>query len=378
MLLLSLFQRQGWNAARNKEGQTRQDNASLRHAKPRVRFVPRLEALEDRTVPSYVFQNLLDDPSAGTGPGQGTQPNAINSSGEIVGLYLDSHSVRHSYSQIGNQYTNFDPPNEGTVRPFSIATGINPEGQTVGAYRGTDGLSHGYLLSGGQFTFFNDPLAVFGTRTFGINAPGQIVGEYLDANFTIRGFLLSAGKFTTIDDPLGVGAQGGTQPSQINDLGQIVGGYFDATGLVHGYIQIGNQFTTVDDSAGNPPGQGSFINGNDDLGQLVGGYVDATGLEHGFLATPSQGNSARAATSGGGSESVFGTNLILSSSLMSTNMSGTVSATPGMASSGTGVPPSPAAIPSASAMAPAQATAGLTSQSRLDQRGHARSRANGP
>ena len=132
MFLHSLFQPQGWNAVRNKEGQPRRDNASPRHSKPRARLVPRLEALEDRTVPSYVFQNLLDDPSAGTGPGQGTQPNAINSSREIVDLYFDANGVRHSYSQIGNQYTNFDPPNEGTVRPFSIATGINPQGQIVG------------------------------------------------------------------------------------------------------------------------------------------------------------------------------------------------------------------------------------------------------
>ena len=345
MFLHSLFQRQGWNAARKQEGQPRRDNASLRHSKPRVRFVPRLEALEDRTVPSYVFQNLLDDPNAGTGPGQGTQPNAINNSGEIVGLYFDSSNVLHSYSQVGSQYTTIDPPNESKVRPFSIATGINPQGQIVGGYRGTDGVQHGYMLSGGQYTTFDEPLAVHGTRTFGINAPGQIVGIYLDANVTLRGFLLnqgqytpiddplagsglfqgtipfsinasgqivgvyidsagidhgfrlSGGQFTTIDDPLGVGAQGGTQPSQINDPGQIVGGYFDASGLPHGYIQVGNQFTTVDDPAGNPPGQGSFVNGINNPGQLVGGYVDATGLEHGFLANPANGDSARVATS---------------------------------------------------------------------------------
>jgi uncharacterized membrane protein len=412
MFLHSLFQPQGWNAARYKEGQPRRDNASPRHAKPLARFVPRLEALEDRTVPSYVFQNLLDDPMAGTGPGQGTQPNAINNSGEIVGFNIDASNVFHSYSQIGNQYTTIDPPNESKVRPFSIATGINPQGQIVGGYRGTDGVQHGYLLSGGQYTTFDEPLAVHGTRTFGINAPGQIVGIYFDANFTFRGFLLnqgqytpiddplagtgfrqgtipfsinasgqivgvyldsaginhgfllSGGKFTTIDDPLGVGAQGGTQPSQINDLGQIVGGYFDASGLPHGYIQVGKQFTTVDDPAGNPPGQGSFINGNNDLGQLVGGYVDATGLEHGFLATPAQGNSARAvATSAGGGvgESGFGSNLLLTNSQIPPTSLGTVIAT-----SSTAVQPSPAAMRNAGAMAPAQIAAALSSQNALD------------
>ena len=98
------------------------------------------------------------------------------------------------------------------------------------------------------------------------------------------------------DDPLGVGAQGGTQPSQINDSGQIVGGYFDATGLGHGYLQIGNQYTKVDDPAGV---QGNFANGINDAGQIVGDYVDATGLEHGYLATPLQGDfsSVQVATS---------------------------------------------------------------------------------
>jgi hypothetical protein len=341
MLFSTLFQHQGRQSAPNQEGQQRRDNASVRRSKPRARFVPRLEALEDRTVPSYVFQNLLDDPSAGTASGQGTQPNAINNSGEIVGLYIDASNVLHSYSQIGNAYTNIDPPNQSKVSPLSLATGINAAGQIVGGYKGTDGVNHGYLLSRGQYTTFDDPLAVHGTRTFGINAPGQIVGEYLDANFVAHGFvlsggqytpiedplagsgkgqgtvpfsinasgaivgvyldssgidhgfLLSGGQFTTIDDPLGVGAQGGTQPSQINDSGQIVGAYSDATGLAHGYIQNGNQYATVDDPAAV---QGDFVNGINDPGQLVGGYVDATGLEHGFLATPAQGNSAYART----------------------------------------------------------------------------------
>src|SRR5262245_31601552 len=140
MFLHSLFQRQGRNAARNKEGQTRRDNASLRHSKPRVRFVPRLEALEDRTVPSYVFQTRHDGRQEGTGPGHGTRPHAINNCGEIVGLYIDSSKVLHSYSQVGNQYTTIDPPNESMLRPFSIATGINAQGQIVGGYRGTDGV----------------------------------------------------------------------------------------------------------------------------------------------------------------------------------------------------------------------------------------------
>jgi uncharacterized membrane protein len=332
MFLHSLFQRQGWNAARNQDGRSRPDNASPRHSKPRARFVPRLEALEDRTVPSYVFQTI-DDPSGA----QGTEPIDINSSGQIVGYYVDAGGVLHSYLQIGSQYTTIDPPNESTVNPFSLAGGINAAGQIAGNYRGTDGVRHGYLLSDGQYTTFDDPLAVHGTRAFGINAQGQITGFYRDANFTARGFLLkdgqyipvddpnagsgafqgtlpfqinasgqitgvyidannlhhsfllSGGQYTTIDDPLGAL---GTEGSGINDSGRIVGGYFSADGQTHGYIQVGNQFTTVDD----PLGVGfSYADGINDPGQIVGVYLDATGFEHGFLATPSQSNSASAA-----------------------------------------------------------------------------------
>jgi probable HAF family extracellular repeat protein len=181
MLLRSLFRRQGWNAAQGQEVPSRRVKAPPQPAKPRARVVPRLEYLEDRRVLSYVFHNLTDDPGAGTGPNQGTQPNAINNSGEIVGFYFDASGVRHSYLQIGSQYTTIDPPNESTVNPSSLATGINAEGQIVGGYHGTDGgRNHGYLLSGGQYTPIDDPLAVHGThgtRAFGISAAGQIVGS---------------------------------------------------------------------------------------------------------------------------------------------------------------------------------------------------------
>jgi hypothetical protein len=95
-----------------------------------------------------------------------------------------------------------------------------------------------------------------------------------------------------------------------------VGEYFDATGLAHGYLQIGNQFTTVDDPAAV---QGDFVNGNNDPGQLVGGYIDAAGLEHGFLATPTQNNSASAATglaSNGAGENVSDPNALVTNVLL--------------------------------------------------------------
>jgi hypothetical protein len=55
MVLGSLFQRQGRNAARQQEGWSRRDNASLRHSELRAGFVPRLEGLETRILPAISF-----------------------------------------------------------------------------------------------------------------------------------------------------------------------------------------------------------------------------------------------------------------------------------------------------------------------------------
>jgi probable HAF family extracellular repeat protein len=69
--------------------------------------VPRLEALEDRSVPSFVFQTL-DDPNAGTAAGPpplGTEPQAINARGQIVGFYTDAGGFIHGFLRSHGQYT---------------------------------------------------------------------------------------------------------------------------------------------------------------------------------------------------------------------------------------------------------------------------------
>jgi hypothetical protein len=72
---------------RNQEAMLPRQKTSHRRANQRHRFVPKLEALEDRMVPSYVFQTI-DDPNAGTtGNGiQGTFSVGINAGGQISGI----------------------------------------------------------------------------------------------------------------------------------------------------------------------------------------------------------------------------------------------------------------------------------------------------
>jgi probable HAF family extracellular repeat protein len=299
-------------------------------------YLPRLEALEDRTLLNgYVFQTVdvpnagttgngiqgtfavginssgqisgnygdannvthgfllrngqyatFDDPSAGTAAGQGTGAFGLNASGQIVGFYLDANSVQHSFLLSSGKYTTIDDPNAGTApSDFDQAIAINASGKIVGGYTDSNGVTHGYLLSGGQYTTIDDPNGVF-NFALGINASGQIVGQYIDANNVEHGYLFNSGQFTTFNDPNGVQTFGG----MINDSGQITGTYLDANNVFHSFLLSGGHYTTLDDpNAGTGPFQGTFAYGITDSGKIVGFYYDSNNLVHGYLATPVPG-----------------------------------------------------------------------------------------
>jgi probable HAF family extracellular repeat protein len=240
---------------------------------------------------SHGEYTTFDDPSAGTGAGQGTNAFGINARGQVVGMYLDSSNVMHSFLCSGAQYTTIGPPNAGPGP--NEAVGINSRGQIVGGYTDGSGVTHGYLLRDGQYSTLDYPAATF-TFGIGINGRGQIVGQYNDAAGISHGFLLSKGRYTTIDDPNGVQNWGG----MINDSGQITGYYLDAAGVYHGFELSDGKYTTLDaPSAGNGAGQGTFLYGINNSGSIVGGYLDSTNLYHGLVATPTKDDSASVAHS---------------------------------------------------------------------------------
>src|SRR6516165_5159446 len=76
----------------------------------RHRFMPRLDDLEERKVPSYVFQTI-DPPLAALG----SAATGINSSGQVVGEFTDSRSVTHGYLLSDGQYTTIDAPGAAGV-----------------------------------------------------------------------------------------------------------------------------------------------------------------------------------------------------------------------------------------------------------------------
>jgi probable HAF family extracellular repeat protein len=314
-------------------------SASRRDRRRRQRWLPRLEALEDRLVPSYFFQTI-DDPNAGTASNgyQGTFPISINSSGTVCGNYGDANNVTHGMLYSNGQFTTFDDPVAATG-PFkgTNAYGINNKGQIVGFYWGTDGKDHGFLLSGGTYTTIDEPNAgrvseieaisdsgrmvgwyldtsgvehgfmlwkgTFttlddpnagtasgqGTYAFGLSESGQIVGEYLDSNYDQHGFLLNKeGQYTTLDDPNAAnGSFQGTIAGGINGAGTIVGSYYDANNALHGFALNGGTYTDVNDpSAGNGAFQGTAIDGINASGSIEGVYYDSNNVTHGFVAAP--------------------------------------------------------------------------------------------
>src|SRR5438094_4728347 len=78
----------------------------------------------------------FDAPGAGTGPGQGTLPFAINPAGTVIGYYVDASDARHGFLRTRNgNITTFDAPGAGTgAGQGTVAVSINPEAAVAGRY----------------------------------------------------------------------------------------------------------------------------------------------------------------------------------------------------------------------------------------------------
>jgi hypothetical protein len=85
---------------------------------------------------------------------------------------------------LGGTYTSFDFP--GSV--FTFGGGGNAEGGIVGEYLDTTGVGHSFLLKNGQFTSFDPPGSAFSDAS-GINPGGTIVGITFDPNGAEHGYI---------------------------------------------------------------------------------------------------------------------------------------------------------------------------------------------
>src|SRR5437773_161954 len=132
----------------------------------------------------------FDAPGAGTGPGQGTLPFAINPAGTALGRYIDASDVSHGFLRAPDgTITTFDAPNAGTgpgqgTIVFSVDC-LNPAAAISATSLDASDVFHGVLRApDGTMTTFDVPGAgtgpFQGTLTFGINQAGTTEGDYVD------------------------------------------------------------------------------------------------------------------------------------------------------------------------------------------------------
>jgi probable HAF family extracellular repeat protein len=228
------------------------------------------------------FNNLLGFTLKGSNyqllvlPGRGAnEATGINTSGQIVGIYLDASGVQHGFLDNAGVVTNIDDP--AALPQQTTPLDLNDGGEIVGEYEDSALVIHGFWTTDGV-TFNNvDFPAATSTLVSGVNTAGDIAGQWTDASMVDHGFLLHGGVYTSLDFPLAKG----TTAFGINDSGEIAGYFSDASGVFHGFIYSGGSFTQID-VAGAAQTQLTRIKNN---GRITGVYVDAkmpSGETHGL------------------------------------------------------------------------------------------------
>jgi probable HAF family extracellular repeat protein len=163
----------------------------------------------------------------------------INDHGQIVGGFCSINSVcagyvinptQHAFLDDHGAFTELDFP--GVSIAGTQANAINNAGQIVGTYSSLTGL-HSFLYQNGVYKTIDDPNAVW-TSAMSINNHGVIAGNYQDGHVNVHGFIYQNGKFTTVDHP----DTGATGLSGINDDGVIVGPWAPPKGGFANFIGI--------------------------------------------------------------------------------------------------------------------------------------------
>jgi probable HAF family extracellular repeat protein len=114
----------------------------------------------------------------------GTQANAINDAGTIVGFYEEHSTQQHGYMYLNGVFTQLDFPGANWTYP----AGINNAGTVAGSFQDRNYIVHGFIYSGGVFTQIDVPNA-FSTAIGGINNKGEITAGADMNNSTVGNFI---------------------------------------------------------------------------------------------------------------------------------------------------------------------------------------------
>jgi len=256
------------------------------------------------------------------GATNGTYPMSINSSGTIVGTYIDGQHVSHGFIRSSNGViTKINIPDAGIKRgQGTSACCINDSGVISGYFITADGTSQGFLMTSEKiFTTFKIPdptidvylssapsLGVYsnvsgtsagtgfirsasGTTTkisngfvFGIDPAGTVVGTSVNEAGAYEAFTLSAaGQERSIQvEGAGTGSEQGTVALGINNQGTIMGWYSTAkTGGGFTLTSSGELFEFNCKGAAWDSTAAYSVNSS---GTITGSYYDGASVSHGF------------------------------------------------------------------------------------------------
>jgi probable HAF family extracellular repeat protein len=266
-------------------------------------FRPRLEALEDRLVPTYTITDL------GSLGGAVSVATSINDRNEIVGYSnLPNDAFTHAFT-----YRNGTMLDIGTLGgTVSEAFGVNFQGEVVGYSRlAGDQFTHAFLDQNGKMSDLGTLGGTYSVAS-GLNDSGQIVGyASLPGEQSTHAFLYQNGSMTDL------GTLGGNFSSAfgINSSGEVVGdstlagdqiyhafswkaGVMTDLGTLGGpnseAMAVNSAGSSVGDAFTSPNNRDAFLDKNGtmtDLGNLGAGFsfglgINLAGVVVGYADTP--------------------------------------------------------------------------------------------
>jgi hypothetical protein len=233
-------------------------------------------ALAQQPAFGFQFVSQFDYP----GTGNQTRPQKINSTGDVVGLYVDSAGVSRGFIMLSNG--NFSSPlvDPNDTGNLTEGRGINDSRLVCGDYLdATSGTFHGFFFTHGSYRNYDVPDSTT-TIVLGLNNVRDFAGSVTPTGGIQEGFLSIGGTVTEF----AVTDATATLAYQLNATNQSCGYYIGTDGLTHGFYRDsdGTIHAPID-----PVGStGTILFGNNDRNFIVGRYSDSAGATHGILFVP--------------------------------------------------------------------------------------------
>jgi hypothetical protein len=207
-----------------------------------------------------------------------TQPQKINETGDVVGIFIDSSGVSRGFVRFSDG--SFSAPIVDPNDNFGFTEGrdITNSGTVCGDYFRSDGTDHSFFLSGGTFTEYDVPGAT-NTVLLGINETGDFTGGFSDSSRIFQAFISVGGTITSFSVP------GATTTFAYGKSNQLVVGYYvDSSGILHGYFRDANG--ALHFPIGPSGSTTSVLFGLNYRNWVVGRYANSSGVTHGLFFVP--------------------------------------------------------------------------------------------